>query len=153
MIDLDLDQNEGEWFQFFTSHIDPNNGEVIYDPPDSDARVQVRSILPFVEERLLKRKRNVEHVLNPKTRTMERVSFNPDLSPEEEKKEREDLWDYAIVGFENFKDRKTAEVIECTRENKLKLMKVPVFDRFIARCLQMISDSQTRAKQESQKNL
>ncbi len=151
-MDLNLDQTEGEWFQFFGSHIDPVSGETIYEDPVSDGRVQIRSIMPFIEERVLKRKKSVEHVYNPKTRQMERNSFYADQTPEEIRAERDDTWDYAITGLENFKDKKTGELIICTRENKLRLMKVPVFDRFIARCQQLISDADTKEKEIVRKN-
>ncbi len=151
-MEFNLDVTEGEWFQYFGSHIDPNTGQVIFEDPVSDARVQVRNIGPFIEERVSKRKKAVEHIFNPKTRDMERISFYVDLSPEEEKKEREDVWDYAITGLENFKNKKTAEEISCTRENKLALMKIPVFDRFIGRCLQLMADSGTKTREDSGKN-
>jgi len=149
---FDLDSTEGEWFQFFGSRIDLNTGEVIYEEPTSDARVQIRSIASFLEERQAKLKKSIEHVYNPKTRAMERISYFPDQSPEEARAEREDVWDYMITGIENFKDRKTGEVIACTRENKIKLMKHPVFDRFIARCMQLLADSGAKVKEETEKN-
>ena len=152
MIDLNLDLNEGEWFQFFGSHIEPN-GEIVYEEPVSDARVQIRSIAPLLQERFAKRKKSVEHVYNPKTMGMERVSFFPDPKPEELQAERDDVWDYAIVAFENFREKKTGELISCTRENKLKMMKVPVFDRFVARCQQLLSDSSIRDREVAEKNL
>lgn len=151
MVDFNLDVTEGEWFQFFGSYVD-NNGEIIYEDPVSDARVQVRNIAPFIEERMTRRKKSVEHIFNPKTRAMERVVFYPELSPDEEKREREDVWDYVITGFENFKNSKTGEIISCTRENKLALMKIPVFDRFISRCLQLLSNSEIKTREESEKN-
>src|SRR4030042_6218031 len=137
---FDLDSTQGEWFQFFGSHIDPNTGEVVYEETTSDARVQIRSIAPFLEERFAKWKKSVEHVYNPKTRAMERISYYPDQSPEESRADRDDAWDYAITGIENFKDIKTGELIACTRENKLKLMKNPVFDRFFARRKQLLAN-------------
>ena len=149
---IDLDSTQGEWFQFFGSHIDLNTGEVIYEEPTSDARVQIRSMAPFLEERLTKWKKSIEHVYNPKTRAMERISYYPDQTPEESKGEREDAWDYIITGIENFKDRKTGEEITCTRENKIKLMKNPVFDRFVARCLQIVANTGAKVKEETEKN-
>lgn len=150
---LDLKAAEqGEWFNFFSSHIDPVTGEPVYEEPVKDARVQIRSIGPFIEERMAKRKKVVEHVYNQKTRSMERLSYSPDLTPEEQKAERDDLWDYAITGLENFKDSKTGTVIGCTRENKLALMKVPVFDRFVARCQQLLASSGVKAKEDEAKN-
>jgi len=148
---FDLDENQGEWFYFFSSHIDAN-GQITYDDPVKDARVQIRSITPFIEARMLSKKKVTEHVLNPKTRQMERLSYFPDLSPEEAIKERDDVWDYAITALENFKDGKTGQVIDCTRENKIKLIKIPIFDRFIARCLQIIDGSGMKAEDNIIKN-
>ena len=150
---FDLDSTQGEWFPFFSSHIDPVTGEPIYDEPEKDAKVQIRSIGPFIEERMMKRKMIVEHVYNSKTRAMDRNRYPEDLTPEQAKAERDDLWDYAITGInEYFKDSKTGELITCTRENKLKLMKVPVFDRFVARCQQLLASSGVKVKEDEEKN-
>ncbi len=149
---FDLDATQGEWFPFFESHIDPNSGEVIYDDPVSDAKVQIRRIQPFYEERLTKRQRRFENIYNPKTRGMERVSYYPDLAPDEAKAEREDAYDYIITGIENFKDSKTGSLIACTRENKTKLMRVPVFDRFVGRCWQLLDSSGVKAQEDDEKN-
>ena len=151
-VNVDLDSTQGEWFPFFSSHIDPGTGEPIYDEPEKDARVQIRSIGPFIEERMAKRKKVFENIFNPKSRGMERMGFYPEPSYEEMRAERDDLWDYAITGIENFKDSKTGDLITCTRENKLKLMKVPVFDRFVARCQQLLASSGVKAKEDEEKN-
>ena len=137
---FDIDQSEGERFQFFTSTIDPKTGEIIYDDPVSDAWVTLRSMQPFFEERLSQKKQLVEHVHNPVTRQMERQTYYKELTWNESKVERDDAWDYSIVALENFKD-KDGNIIECTRENKLKMVKIPVFDRFISRCFQVMSES------------
>ena len=149
---FDLDSSQGEWFQFFGSRIDENTGEVIYEPPASDARVKIRSIIPFIEERISKRKKNVEHVYNPKTRSMERVAYYPELTIEEQILERDDTWDYAIMELDNFRDSKTGILIPCDRENKIKLMKLPIFDRFVARCLQLIANSGVKEVEDAEKN-
>jgi len=145
-----LEQNEGEWFPFQNSKIDPLTGEPVFDDPVKDAKVQIRSMMPFFEERIAKRKRQTEHVMNPKTRQMERIAFYADLSIDEARAERDDAFDFAITGIEGFKDAKTGTVITCTRENKLALMKVPVFDRFFARCQQLLSSS--GVKEQVEKN-
>lgn len=144
---------EGEWFPFQNSHIDTVSGEPVFDDPVKDAKVQIRSMSPFFEERIAKRKRVVEHVLNTKSKAMDRNSFFPELSVEDAKTERDDAFDYAITGIECFKDAKTGTIITCTRENKLALMKVPVFDRFFARCQQLLSSSGVKEKEEISKNL
>lgn len=149
---IDLDSTQGERFQFFTSTISPDTGNIVYDDPAGDAYVTLRSMQPFFEERLAKRKKGVEHVLNPKTRSMDRVTYHVELGPDEEKAEREDAWDYAIINIEGFRDSKTGRGISCTKENKIKLMKIPVFDRFIARCFQIMASSGIKDKEEKEKN-
>lgn len=151
-LDLEI-QEEGEWFYYFGSHIDQATGEVIYDDPVEDARVKIRSMMPFIEQRLAARKIQVEHVLNKKTRAMERNEYIPRLTGEELAKEQEDTWDYIIQGIEGFQDKKTKKEIKCTRENKIKLMKLPIFDRFIARCLEILSDSGVQAGEVETVNL
>lgn len=148
---FDIDQTEGERFQFFGSTIDPQTGETIYDEPAGDAYVTLRPMQPFFEERLAKRKKSVEHVLNQKTRQMERISYYPELSIDDAKKERDEVWDYAITNIENFKD-KYGKVIECTKDNKIKLIKVPVFERFCSRCLQIMSSAGVVEKEAEEKN-
>jgi hypothetical protein len=149
---FELQTDVGEWFPFFGSHFDPITGDVIYEEAVSDAKVQVRSMAPFFEERIAQRKREVEHIYNPKTRSMERITFFKELSVAESKAERDEAWDYSITGIEGFKDAKTGKVIECTRENKLALMKNPVFDRFIARCQQLIASSGVKEAKDLEKN-
>jgi len=150
---LELNESQGEWFDFFSSRVDPSTGETIYDEPVKDARVKIRSMGTFFEKRMAKRKKEVERVLNPKTRAMERIVFMPELSVEDEMVERDDAWDYAIVDFDGFKDSATKKVLTCDRETKLKLMKNPVFDRFVGRCLQIISSSGIKEKEDLEKNL
>lgn len=148
---FDLDSSQGEWFRFFESRIN-ERGEFIYDDPTPDAgRICIRSIGPFLDRIQAKRKRKFEWVLNPSTRSMERVGYYEDQTPEDLKKEREDIWDYAITGIEDFFDVK-GDPILCTRENKVKLMTFPVFDRFVARCLQTLSASGVKTKEEAEKN-
>jgi len=150
-IDLDL-QQEGEWFNFFSSRIDEATGEVIYDEPVKDARVKIRSMAPFIEQRVGIRKRQYEHVVNPKTRQMERIAYYPELSIDELKAEREDTWDYIIQDFEGFADKKTGKEIKCTRVNKIKMMKITLFDRFVARCQQILADSGVHLEEQETKN-
>ena len=145
---FDLDESQGEWFYFFNSRLDPITGEAIYDDPVTDARVRVRSIAPFFEERMAKRKREAQFVLNPQTRSMERVTYIKELTPDEANKQLDDAWDYAITDFEGFKDAKTKKELKCDRETKLKLMKNPVFDRFVARCFQVLASSGIKETEE-----
>mgnify|MGYP001389393951 FL=1 len=148
---FDLDLSQGEWFRFFESRIN-EKGELVYDDPKPDAgRVCIRSIAPFLEQIQAKRKKKFEWVLNTATRSMERIGYFEEQSIEDQRKERDDLWDYAITDMEDFYDVKGALIL-CTRENRLKLMAHPVFDRFVARCLQIISASGVKTKEEAEKN-
>ena len=148
---FELDSTDGEWFQFFGSHID-DNGEVVYDDPDPSARVQVRSMKPFFEEKLKSRKRVVEHVLNPSTRQMERISYLEEIGPGESIKQMEDAYDYAITGLEGFKNKRDKSIIECTRENKIALMKNPAFDRFFAKCQALLETDAVVQAETEEKN-
>jgi len=149
---IDIDKSsEGEWFTFFESRIG-EDGKVVYDEPKKDAgRVCIRSIGPFIEEKQGQRNRKYEFVLNPQTRAMERVGYYDEIPPEQAKNEQGDLWDYAITGLEGFYDKNGKE-ITATRENKIKLMALPLFDRFIARCLQLLGSAETQAKEDEAKN-
>lgn len=149
---LDIDKgNDGEWFTFFESSIN-DKGKVIYEDPKPDAgRVCIRSIADFIRDRQSQRKKKYEFVLNPETRAMERVGYYDDLTAEQAQKEEDDLWDFAITGLENFFDKNSKE-IACTRENKSKLMRLPVFNRFVGRCLQLIASAGAQAKEDEQKN-
>jgi len=148
---INLDVNRGDWFTFCESRIN-EKGEVIFDDPKPDAgRVCIRSIAPILEEIQAGKKRKYEFILNSSTRSMERVGYFEEDTPETRKKEWGDVWDYAITDIENFFDQ-AGNPIECTRENKIKLMKVPVFDRFVARCLQVIAGAGVKIAEASEKN-
>jgi len=144
---FNLDKADGERFPFFTSVVDPATGKITYDDPEGTAWVELRPMQPFFEAQFAKRKRITEHVHNPKTRQLERISYFPDLTPEESRSERDDAWDYAITGFGGFKDT-SGKVIEFTRENKLKMVKNPVFIRFCDRCFEILANSGVTAETE-----
>lgn len=147
------ENNEGDWFDFFTSCIDLDTGEVIYDDPiPGTGKACFRPARPFLEERLSKRKKVSEVVLNPKTRAMERIESYKTLTQEEEKQEREDLTDYIFIGLEDFFEP-NGDAIKCTRENKIALSKVPVFDRFMARCMELQMNENVKQAEKSEKNL
>ena len=150
---FDIDkQNEGEWFTYFKSRVN-EKGEIEYDEPEPNAgRVCVRSITPKLEELQASRKRKFEFVFNPATRSMERVGYYEELPPEEVRKRSDDVWDYSITAWEGLLNAK-GKPIECNRTNKLKLMAIPEFDRFIGRCLQMLGDAKTKAEAEKNENL
>lgn len=150
IIDLNARQ-EGEWFRFFESTVN-ERGEVEYADPKPDAgKFCIRPIGPVLDEIRAEKKRRFEFVFNPSTRAMERVGYFAEQSPEEARAEIERIWDYAITGIEESFDSK-GQAISCTKENKVKLMSIPAFDRFVARCLQLLSVSGVKAKEEAEKN-
>ena len=144
------EEADGEWFPFFSSGINEQGVVTYSDPKPGAGRAKVRSLTPFFEERRAGRKKKSEFILNPQTRAMERVSYFEDLPPAEQKKENEDAWDYCITGLENFFIGKTP--VACDRAGKLELMKRPVFDRFIGRCLQLLTAAGVKDRDEAEKN-
>ena len=143
---------EGAWFDFFESTIDMKTGEVTYhDPIDGAAEFCIRLPGPFWEERQRAKKKENKMELNPKTRGMEYVEFIRGLTPEEEYLERQDVIDYSITGWRNVLDSNGNE-IECNRENKLKLRKIPVFDRFLSRVWEILQNVGVEEKKALEKN-
>lgn len=148
---FNLDEGVGDWFEFFESRIDIKTGDVTYDDPKpGTGRVCLRDMGVFMRERQRTRKKKYEFVLNPRTRAMEKVE-STEQTAEEEAQEREDAFDYAITGFENFFDTK-GKPIKCTRENKLKLLAIPVFDRFVARCFEIQQNASKIQAEVTEKN-
>lgn len=153
MFEVDLSaQAEGEWFQFQDSHFDQIRGEWVFDPPATDARVRVRRTEAFWRDRNAKRERVSEHVYNPKSRGMERISYLKEQSVSEAQTSLDDAMDYAITGLENFKDKGSGKVIECNRNNKLALLRIPSFDRFLGRCLRLLEGADKQQQEEAEKN-
>ena len=148
---FDLGKATGDWFEFFESHIDIRTGDITYDDPKpGTGRVCLRDMGPFWRESQRSRKKKCEFVRNPSTRAMERVEYY-DQTAEEEAREREDGFDYTITDLENFFDAK-GKPIKCTRENKLKLLEIPVFDRFIARCFEVQQNASKILAKVTEKN-
>lgn len=150
---VDLTPDEGQWFNFRMSSIDPDTGEVVWSDTVYAERVQMRSWKPFFEEQFAKREKVIEWKINPKTRQNEKHSNPKDLTAEEIKQQREDAIDYAIIGLEGWKDKKTRKYIECTRENKIALMSLDFFDRFFVDCQQIIDTTRIEEEQVETKNL
>ena len=143
---------EGDWFSFFTSHIDLTSGDVVYDPPEEGAaEFRIRSMVPFWEEQAKSQKVESKFVLNPKTREMGRVEWEKPLPSVEKIKKNEDSWDFAITGIKNAFSAPGVP-IECDRASKLKLLKMPLFLRFVTRVFQIISDSGIQQEKEKEKN-
>jgi hypothetical protein len=145
-------ETRGEWFKFFRSEI-REGGDVTYlDPEEGAGRVCLRIATPEVIEEIQSqtRKKVKEFVINKLTRKMDRWE-GFDQTPEQERRERELIWDHAIQEWEGILDKDGNE-IPCTLENKLKLMNIPQFARFVGRCLQLISGANAGAAEEAGKN-
>ena len=150
---FDFDKEEqGDWFTFFASRMEPSTGDIVYDVPEEGAaEFRIRSMQPFFEERRKGRKKESKMVVNPTTRAMERVTWWEDLPDDEAQKEADDAWDYAITGIKNA-FASPGVPIECTRENKLKLIRMPIFLRFVTRVFMIINDAGVKQKEDSEKN-
>jgi hypothetical protein len=146
-------KEQGDWFSFFDSRIDISSGDIIYDIPlEGSAEFCFRNPGPFWEEQRKGRKKEYKMVLNTSSKAMERVGYYPDLSPELEKEERDSSWDYVITGMRNARWTKDGPEMECTRENKLKLLKNSAFLRFANRVLQLILETGVNHKENESKN-
>jgi hypothetical protein len=146
-------KEKGDWFPFFGSKIDLETGEILYDPPEEGAaEFCFRSPAPFWQERQRGRGKEHKMVLNPSTRQMERVGYFPDLPPDEEQAERDDSWDYCITGMKGARWTADGPEMECTKENKLKLLKNSAFLRYANRVLQLILETGAKHKNAAEKN-
>ena len=146
------DDAKGEWFKFFRSEI-KEGGEVAYLDPEADAgrvRIRIADAGTIDEIRTQTRKVVKEFVLNTRSKAMERVEYE-DQTPEQKRKEGELIWDHAIQGWEGILDKDGNE-IPCTTENKVKLMGIPQFARFVGRCLQIITGANAGSEEAAIKN-
>jgi hypothetical protein len=144
-------QKDGTWFPFFYSRIDSSTGEIIYDDPvEEGPRMKIRNPVPFFKERAETRKRSTEYVFNKKSRGMEKVSSDVELTPAQRKKENEDFADYVIDGIENFK--LDGKVIKCDRRTKIEIMNIPIVSMFVQRCIEMLQESGAQEEKETAKN-
>lgn len=152
MAQFDLDTDSGQRFQYFKSIVQDNGETVFMDPEPIEpcwVTLRLASAEKVEEMHALTRKPKVDRVLNPQSRTMERVEYY-DQTPEQRIKERELIWDYAIPEWEGVLD-KYGTVVECTLENKLRMMNVPIFARFVGRCLQLIGGDVAEKKEQDTK--
>ena len=152
-MDIILDTAEGEWFDYFESHVDQGTNDIIYqDPIPNGPRVQIRNSAPFIEEALKKREQVVDRVFNPKTRAMDRIVHLKDISIAEMIAQNDDEYDYAITGIEGFKNKKTGEIVACTQGNKAALRRNEMFSRFYDRCQKILRGEKADQAKAAEKN-
>ena len=132
----------GDWFPYQDSIIDSETGVVEWIPIDPESKDRVCFKQPDPDEMRIRqdkyrgKKINIP-VLNTLSKTME-IVIKYEQTPEQEKAERMDFWDDAILHWEIFDPN--GELIPCTAENKYKLIKGHTpFLRFCNRYLQMLS--------------
>lgn len=144
-------QKDGEWFPFFYSTLNPETMEITYSEPlENGPRMKIRDPVPFFKERTTDRKKVTEWVLNKKTRAMEKVTTETPLSAEEQLAENDDFADYVIVGVEGFKlEGKEAE---CTREDKIAMMSIPMISMYVNRCITLLQESGVQEEKDEVKN-
>ena len=152
---FDLNSGVGEWFPFFRSEQKPDGTIVYEDPQEGVAKVQLRIADAEVIDEIQSRTRNkkTEFAVNTLSRKMERVEYFTQ-TPAQEKLERELIWDHAIMDWEDKAPfvNKDGTPIAKTAENKLKLMALPSFARFVTRCLQMVTGLREESKALATKN-
>ena len=143
---------DGTWFPFFYSRMDPSTMEITYDDPiEGGPRMKIRSPVQFFKERNEKRKRKSEFVFNKKTRGMEKVSSDIELTAAEKKNETEDFADYVIDGIENFK--LDGKIIKCDRKTKIEIMNIPIVSMYVHRCIEILQESGAQEEVIESKNL
>lgn len=143
---------DGVWFPFFYSHIDPSTLEVTYDDPiENGPRMKIRDPAPFFRERSDKRKTKSEFVLNKATRAMNLVTSEVELTAEQKRAESDDFADYVICDLENFKLE--GRIVECTREDKIKIMDFSLAAMFVHRCIAIMQESGAQEEEAERKNL
>jgi len=144
---------QGDWFSYFESKFE--DGEIVYDDPKEDAvEFCIRGMGAFFEEANRGRKKESKMVRNPVERKMERVPYYPDLPVEDEQKQAEDAWEFAIIGARKKKEDGGYADIVMSREDKLALIKIPKLLRFFQRVFQILtgeveSKAETEAKNSS----
>ena len=137
---INLQSNkDGEWFPFFYSHIDPSTMEITYDDPiEGGPKMKIRNPVSFFREKSKERKSKSEFVFNKKSRGMEKVVSEVELTPAQKAAENEDLFDFVIQGIEGFK--LDGREIKCTRAEKVTIMELPVVSMFVNRCVELLQE-------------
>ena len=143
---------DGSWFSFFYSKIDPATMDVIYEDPIEDGpRMKIRNPVPFFKERNKNRKTKGEYVLNKKTRAMEKVVSDLELTAAEKQAENDDFVDYVIQEVDGFKLE--GKEIKGTREEKIQMMEIPIVLMFVHRCVEILQEHGAQEEKAESENL
>lgn len=148
---FNIDQDQGTWFEFQESTVDAEGVVTFLPAKEGAGRMCIRQADAEFFDALYKktRKRVVEVRPNPANRNkLERLD-EMDIIAGKEAEEREALIDYWIVDFADFKgpDRRP---IPCTKENKVKLMKLGAVRRFVDECHRRITSDGGLIKEQAE---
>jgi hypothetical protein len=143
---------DGSWFSFFYSKIDSATMDVIYDDPIEDGpRMKIRNPVPFFKERSKNRKTKGEYVLNKKTRAMEKVVSELELTAAEKQAENDDFVDYVIQEVDGFK--LDGKEIKGTRDEKIRMMEIPIVSMFVHHCVEILQEQGAQEEKAESENL
>jgi len=148
---FNLDEGNGTWFDFQESTVDAEGVITFLPVKEGAGSVCVRQADADFFEKLNKktRKKDVRFIPNPaRNNTLQRVEDSVVLDGKD-KEEREALQDHWIVDFKDLRGA-DKQLIACTKENKIKLMKLGVFRRFIDECHRRISSDGGMIKEENE---
>jgi len=154
MIEFEFkEQKEGVWFSYQKSRIDSENDEIIWEDPIEGAEFLIRYIASFIEEKLKKedQQRSIKFVHNDKTGKMERISFIPEKTFEQNIKETEEMYVWAICDWKGIGEKGKSEMV-VSDENKIKLSKLPEFIRFFNKCQETFRIELESHRKEIEKN-
>ena len=138
---VDFDElNPGARFDFET---DPIGGAVSW----IKVRAYSNEVLESITEQCVTRE--VEYKKASKHGQLQRIEY----TKTDDKKMKSLLWDYVIVDWGGFVDKK-GSAIPCTAENKTKwMLKWPEFYAFVDKCIEKLTPDVNEAVKESEKNL
>ena len=124
--------NQGTWF--FFNEEDPESGKICL------------RVLTTAKQDELNKKHTKEHDIVKKGVHWKDFKTNNDAY-------RRDLWDYIIVEWVDLVDDDGVTPIECTIDNKVKLMSENVgFSLFVSNCIEKLNDEAEKGKGQAIKN-
>jgi hypothetical protein len=150
---FDIEEKPGTWFPFQTSTVKPD-GEVEFDPPESDApEFCIRQANAEFFKSLHKKTRPAERktVWHPKTH--QPYTAPVEQTQEQREQEVEAIWDHTITDWRGVLDKDGKE-IPCTKKTKIQLLdRVPAVHRFYQNCLKILGEESGVLRQEENENL
>jgi hypothetical protein len=153
MIEFDLfDPSEGIYFPYQKSTVDEETGEIKWGETIEGSKFLIRSIAPFIEDKLKQSDSNRvrEFVHNKSTNKMELIEYTPEKTFSEQAEDTNQMYIWAIVSWEGIGS--SGQLLEVTDENKIRLSKNLEFQRFFDKCQKELKKESSVWKKESEKN-